>query len=239
MTKGSAAKMPDWKAVRNAIDRWSDLGVIGASIASLDGERWNHEAERHFVAASTIKLPVMIDLFRTIDSSKVALDDRLPVGQARVPGTGVLQHLRPELELTVEEICTLMISISDNLATNLLVDLVGLDSINRTIGGLGMTHSVMGRKMLGRRAFEADGENWVTPIDLNRCVLAILNGAAASLASCEQMKIMLTRQDSCRRVTRFAPEGSCWGSKPGMLPGVINDAGFIETDRAAAAISVC
>ena len=102
-----------------------------------------------------------------------------------------------------------------------------------------MSRSHMGRKMLGRKATTADGENWVTPADLNRSILAILNETAASPESCEQMKTMLSRQDSARRVTRHAPEGSRWGSKPGMLPGVINDAGFIETSRGAAAISVC
>jgi beta-lactamase class A len=218
---------------------WSDRGVIGASIATLDGQEWSREADRRFVAASTIKIPVMIDLYRKVDSGEIALDGRIAIGRERVPGSGVLQHLRPELELTVEELCTLMIAISDNVATNLIVDLVGLDSVNRVIADLGMSQSHMGRKMLGRKATSTDGENWVTPADLNRAILAILTETAASKQSCEQMKTMLSRQDSSRRVTRFAPEGSRWGSKPGMLPGVINDAGFIETDHGAVAISIC
>ena len=90
----------------------------------------------------------------------------------------------------------------------------------------------MGRKMLGRRATTADGENWVTPADLNRAMLAILGTARPPrLSSCARMNAMLQKQDGCRRVTRHAPEGSRWGSKPGSLPGVTNDAGFIETDQ--------
>lgn len=231
--------MTNWELVDNAARRWSGHGVIGAAVETLKGDAWSQEADRRFVAASTIKIPVMIDLYRKIDACELSESTRVEIGSACVPGTGILQHMRPDLELTVDELCTLMIAISDNVATNLLVDLVGLDSVNRTIADLGMGNSHMGRKMLGRRATSADGENWVTPADLNRSVRAILDGSAASPASCERMKTMLTRQDGSRRVTRFAPEGSRWGSKPGMLPGIINDAGFIETDRGTAIISVC
>jgi beta-lactamase class A len=231
--------MTNWDRVEKTATRWSGQGELGASVASLDGRTWSRQGDRRFVAASTIKVPVMIDLYRQVDAGTVNLDERIAIGPERVPGSGVLQHLRPELELTIEELCTLMIAISDNVATNLIVDRLGLDSINRVIAELGMSQSHMGRRMLGRKATSADGENWVTPADLNRAILAILSGTAASAASCEQMKLMLSRQDSARRVTRHAPEGSRWGSKPGGLPGVVNDAGFIETDRGAVAISVC
>lgn len=231
--------MASWNRVDEALARWRKYGALGASVATVDGRSWSHQGDRRFIAASTIKVPVMIDLYRKVDAGDVALDELIAIGTERVPGSGVLQHLRPVLELTIEELCTLMISISDNLATNLIVDRLGLDSINQVIVDLGMSRSHMGRRMLGRKATSADGENWVTPADLNRAMLAILTGTAASETSCEQMKTMLSRQDSARRVTRHAPEGSRWGSKPGMLPGVINDAGFIETDHDAVAISVC
>lgn len=231
--------MTNWNLVDAEVDRWSKLGAIGVSIQTLDGQAWGRDAERPFVAASTIKIPVMIELFRRIDAGDIRLEQLLRIGEARVPGSGVLQHLRPELEVTVEEACILMIAISDNAATNLLVDLVGLDAVNRTIASLGMARSRMGRKMLGRRATSADGENWVTAADLNRAVLAILNGSAASHDACKRMKAMLQKQDGCRRVTRHAPEGSVWGSKPGSLPGIVNDAGFIETNHGTIVVSVC
>ena len=231
--------MTNWNLVESAVDRWSRLGAFGVSIQTLDGQRWDHAADRPFVAASTIKIPVMIELFRRIDAGDVALDQLLSIGDSPVPGSGVLQHLRPSLEVTVEETCILMIAISDNVATNMLVDLVGLDAINRTIISLGMTNSRMGRKMLGRRATTADGENWVTAADLNRALLAILSGTAASSDACARMKAMLQKQDGCRRVTRHAPDGSLWGSKPGSLPGIVNDAGFIETGQGTIVISVC
>jgi beta-lactamase class A len=231
--------MADWNSVAESVQRWSGEGEIGVSIKTLAGEHWEYQADRRFVAASTIKIPVMITLYRQIDQGLHAADELIALGPDRIPGSGVLQHMHEGLELTVDDLCTLMIAISDNTATNMLVDLVGLDQVNRTIHDLGMANSVMGRKMLGRRATSDDGENWVTAADLTKSVHQILDGRAASTDSCRAMKTMLTRQDQSRKVTRFAPEGSVWGSKTGGLPGIVNDAGFIETDRGAVVISMC
>lgn len=232
--------MIDWSPATDAAARWSIHGEIGVSARSLGGEDWEFNADRRFVAASTIKIPVMIALFRQIDAGEKRLGDLIVLGGAeRIPGSGVLQHLHAGLQLTAGDLCTLMIAISDNTATNMLVDFTGLDRVNETIRDLGMDRSTMGRKMLGRRATSADGENWVTPRNLTTAVAAIVDGHAASAESCERMMTMLARQDQCRRVTRFAPEDSRWGSKPGTLPGIVNDAGFIQTGKGTAVISVC
>lgn len=231
--------MMEWSSAAAEIERWSSGGEIGVCVRSSTGAWFDFQSGRRFVAASTIKIPVMIALYRQVDAGRLAEDELIALGPIRVPGSGVLQHLHEGLELTLDDLCTLMMSISDNSATNVLVNLVGLDQVNATIRDLGMKDSTMGRPMLGRRAASDDGENWVTPADLTTSVLAILENRAASPTSCAVMKTMLIRQDQNRRVTRFAPEGSVWGSKPGTLPGIVNDAGFIETERGTAVISVC
>ena len=231
--------MTDWTPVVERVARWSGSGEMGVSIASLSGATWEVEADRRFVAASTIKIPVMIALHRQFDAGRRTSLDRIALGPERTPGSGVLQHMHDGMELTLDDLCTLMIAISDNTATNLLTELVGFDEVNATIGDLGMTNSTMGRLMLGHRASQSTSENWVSASDLTTAVRAILGGTAAGAASCRRMKTMLTRQDQCRRITRYAPETAVWGSKPGSLAGIVNDAGFIETSRGAAVISVC
>ncbi len=229
----------DWDSVVETVNRWSTSGDLGVSVQSLSGESWEFQPDRRFVAASTIQIPVMIALYRQIDAGRRNPGDRIALGAVRVHGSGILLHLHNGMELTLDDLCTLMISISDNTATNLLAELVELDQVNQTIRDLGMANSTMGRLMLGHRARSSDVENWVTAADLTASVRAILDKTAASSESCGRMKTMLTRQDQCRRVTRFAPEQSVWGSKPGSLPGIVNDAGFIETSRGAVVVSVC
>ena len=98
-------------------------------------------------------------------------------------------------------------------------DLVGMDQVNRVIRELGMTNSVMNRRMLGRRIGTRAGENWVSAADLTTAVSAILDGTAASTDSCERMKTMLVRQDQNRRVTRYAPETQPLGLQAGYAGG--------------------
>src|SRR5947209_12137210 len=142
--------MTNWSPVAEAAARWSGKGLIGVSVRSLSGDSWGLDDQRPFVAASTIKIPVMITLFQQIDAGKLQLHDVVRLGADRVPGSGILQHVHDGMELTVDDLCTLMISISDNTATNLLTDLVGMEQVNQTMRNLGMVNSAMNRRMLGR-----------------------------------------------------------------------------------------
>jgi beta-lactamase class A len=217
----------------------SQGGTVGYAIA------WNGEIvaqrneRRRFRAASCVKIPIMIELYRQVDAGTLSLDDLRPMlDEDRTPGSGVLQHFRTGVALTLDDLCTLMISISDNTATNLLLDLVGMDRVAATMRSLGMTDSVMGRRMLGRLPTEQEGENWAAPLDYARALAAIVDGTAASAAGCEQMLTMLERQTGSRRVTRYVPLGVRCGSKPGSLLGVTNDVGFVQSADGALVVSV-
>jgi beta-lactamase class A len=125
-----------------------------------------------------------------------------------------------------------MISISDNTATNVLIDLVGMAEVNATMRRLGMVGSALGRRMgLGRQPGQE--ENWATPNDYAAVVAALLGNTAASPSACAQMVALLEKQQNDRRIARYLPrpDGPRWGTKTGSLPGVSNDAGFIMTDR--------
>jgi beta-lactamase class A len=105
---------------------------------------------------------------------------------------------------------------------------------------LGMTRSVLGRKMKGRPAHGDEPENWATPDDYIAVLQAILEHKAASPESCERMIAMLEKQSCTRRISRYLPEqeGIRWGSKTGSVLGVTNDVGFVTTERGTLLISV-
>ena len=153
----------------------------------------------------------------------------------------MLLHLHAGLELTLNDLIYLMISISDNTATNLLIRLAGMEEVNRTMRELGMVNSNLGREMRGRPATADEVENLATPDDYARAIAAILDGRAASAEACAAMQAMLERQQNARRIGRHVPTTSSkvrWGSKTGSIAGVINDVGYVVAPNGRLIIAV-
>src|SRR5579884_4199537 len=189
-------------------------GTVGVTVVPPLGEPFAHRGDRPFRAASPVKIPIMIELYRQIDAGVRGLDDRYRLRTAdRTAGSGVLRELHEGTELTLRDLIYLMISISDNTATNVLIDLAGMDNVNATMRSLGMTHSTLGRKMLNRPAQGAEHENWATADDYVTAVQAILDRQAASESSCQKMIWFLEQQQNRRRISRYLPEeqGIRWG----------------------------
>ena len=232
----------DWSAVQALIHDAEDTGgTVGVGVHGVEGELFSHNGDRRFRAASTIKVPIMIEAYRQIEQGAFSLDDQYRLrDEDRVPGSGVLGHLHAGLDLTVADLLYLMITVSDNTATNLIIDRVGLDAVNATIQSLGMANSVLGRRILGHLPKEGDPENWATPRDFSRVIQAIVTDEAAGPESCTRMLETLEQQGEIRRISRFlsAEPDMSWGTKPGDLPGVINDVGFVTSDRGALCIAV-
>jgi beta-lactamase class A len=216
-------------------------GVVGVAVQGDAGELFTHNGARRFRAASTIKVPIMIEAYRQIERGALSLDDRYTLrDEDRIPGSGVLAHLHAGLDLTLADLLSLMIAVSDNTATNLVIDRVGLDAVNETMQSLGMRDSVLGRRMLGRLPAEGEPENWATPRDFALAIQAIAAGEAAAPESCARMLETLEQQGEIRRISRFLttqPEVR-WGTKPGDLPGVINDVGFVGSERGTLSMAI-
>ena len=232
----------DWSSVETVIrDAERTGGVVGVAVRETTGELFAHNGERRFRAASTIKVPIMIEAFRMSERGGLPLDDRYTLrDEDRTPGTGVLAHLHSGLELTNADLISLMISVSDNTATNVLLDRIGLAPVNAAMRSLGMGDSVLRGKILGHLPAPGDPENWATPGDFARAIDAIVGDTAASPDNCARMLETLEQQAEVRRISRFltATPTMRWGTKPGDLPGVINDVGFVSTDRGTLAIAV-
>jgi beta-lactamase class A len=221
----------DWSEVERAVAGAERFGTVGAWLVAPDGEAWVHEGHRRFKAASVVKIPLMIEVYRRVERGELRLDElHVLAASDKAAGSGVLLHLHPGLTLTIEDLVYLTMSISDNSATNILIRRVGMDRVNATMQGLGMTESTLGREMKGRVAEPGEAENWATPGDYVRAVRAILDGEAAGPAGCAAMVAMLERQQNPRRIGRYVPEaeGVRWGSKTGGLKGVTNDVGFVS-----------
>lgn len=232
----------DWNDVSAIVAEAERPGAsIGVSLVAPNGERFAHNADRRYRAASTVKIPLMIEIYRQVDRGERALTDEYVVNDAdRAKGSGIILGLHTGARLNLEDLICLTISISDNTATNVLIDYAGMDAVNATMRELGMTQASLGRKMKGRPAQGDEPENWATSEDYIAVLQAILEGRAASPESCERMLAMLETQTNTRRISRYLPEqeGVRWGSKTGSVLGVTNDVGFVTTERGTLLISV-
>src|SRR5262245_45069703 len=121
----------DWREVEAIVERAEGGGgTVGVTVIGPDGDAFRHKGERRFGAASTVKIPIMIEMYRQIDRGERLLTDRYALrNEDRAVGSGVLLHLHEAIELTLNDLVYLMISISDNTATNVLIDLVGMDNV--------------------------------------------------------------------------------------------------------------
>ena len=231
----------DWTVLREKVDELEGRCEIGVSVVAPRGGAWSRRGDGRFPSASTAKIPIMIEIHRMVDRGEIAFDDlhRLE-SREKSPGSGVLRYLHAGLELSLADLVYLMMSISDNSATNILIDLAGMDRVNATMRSLGMGGSILGRPMVGRLAVEGEQENIATPEDYTRAVGAIVDGTAASANACAEMLVTLERQQNGRRIGRHVPEGSAyrWGSKTGTNTGIVNDVGYVAGPAGTLCIAV-
>lgn len=211
---------------------------VAARLVGTD-RAWRLDAERVFPAASIIKTAILVALYRDVDAGRLDLATSVPVPpDAKVKGTGVLTWMSPDLTLPLADIAYLMIAISDNTASNVLIDTVGLPRIQATIADLGLTSTALNRRFLGRRPGSHEPENVTHAADQAALLGAIAGDTAASPRSCQQMRATLALQQDRDRIARYLPDGLTFAGKSGTLPGLIHDTGLIETPAGTLALAV-
>ena len=183
-------------------------GTGGVAAKRLEtGEEIQVNAEVVTATASTIKVPILIELYRQIERGDVALDDRLRVTEeTQTRGSGILRELSLGVELSLHDVATLMIVVSDNTATNMLIDLVGLERVNATMAEFGFP----GTRLVRRLDFPAIGKDArnlavTTPAELAGIMEALGTGRILSDASREGILEMMRRQHHLNLVPRYLP----------------------------------
>ena len=200
--------------------------IVGMVAYDLNGgARFAHNEDMVFPQGSAIKIPILMEVYKQSDAGKPAaagkfkLTDRLPV-TGQVGGSGVLEHLgRGTSELSVRDIAVLMILISDNTATNMLIELVGMDSVTRTMTSLGLEQTKLQRKMMDTEASARGDENLSTPAEAARLMDILYRGEFVSREACDDMLAILKIRK--RGAINAALPGTVpVAFKPGGIPGV-------------------
>lgn len=181
-----------------------------------------------FPSASTIKLGIMSELLNKIYEGSFKLSDTIELTQdLKTGGDGILKELNYGHKFTLEEIMTLMIIISDNMATNILINLLGMNNINETIKNLGLENTKLQRKMMDSQAAREGRENFITANDLAHILELIYKGENINKKYSDLILSILKRQQVRGRLDLYLPEDIVIAHKTGDLDNLEHDAGIV------------
>ena len=229
-----------WERVERVVAAAGPERRVGLAASLLGTARsWGYGADEPFPAASTIKLPILVALLQDAAAGRLDLAEERPIpAAARVGGSGVLAEMSPALRLTLADLAYLMIAVSDNTASNLLLDAVGIDRVRATIAELGLAATTLNRRFLGHAPSPGEPENVASAADLATLLAAIAAGTAAAPGSCARMRATLALQQDRDRLARYLPPTVSFAGKSGTLPGLVHDTGLIATPSGLFAVAV-
>ncbi|MGA3195561.1 MAG: serine hydrolase [Terriglobales bacterium] len=214
------------------VDRNLD-GVMGVAIADLtDGHRYLLHANDVFPQASSIKICVLAELYRQAQQGKLKLTDLYTVNTGDlVQDSDIMGGLTPGVtRVTLRDLATMVVAVSDNSATNVLIDRVGMENVNAFLSAQGLAQTRLRRKMMDVKAAAEGRENISTPNEMMRLLESLYRGEILNKEMTEDFfKVLSTHKDSW--IPRLLPDDLKIANKPGALEGVRNDSGVVFVER--------
>lgn len=221
----------------------------GATVAvavrdAVTGTHFDLHADTVFHAASTMKVPVMVEVFRQAVAGRFALDDSLVVANAfRSIVDGSPYAIEDDSDdaiygrlgghMAIRDLVYQMITVSSNLATNLLIELVSADSVQATLARMGARRMRVLRGVEDLKAFRQGLNNTATAADLALVFDAIGRGAAISPEASAEMTRILLDQRFDAMIPAGLPPGARAAHKTGSITGIEHDAGLVFSPGAA------
>jgi len=249
-TPPAPAKTPEpapFSARRLAAEKIIGESAAEVSVAYrvLDGsEEWMHEADKVYHAASTMKVPVMIELFRQESEKQLSLSETLEVRnefKSVVDGSPYSMDLGDDSDATVyknvgktmtlEELNVQMITVSSNFATNLLIDRLGVKNVRATVEAMGAYGVEVRRGVEDQKAFDLGIINETTARGLFVLLNAIARGTAVTKSASQRMVDVLAAQKFNDGIPQGVPPGTKVAHKTGTITRVHHDAAIVYGAR--------
>lgn len=235
----AAAAQQPLRSLRPAIEERiaRHRGVVGLAAIDLDtGDTLSIRGDEPFPTASVIKVPVLVEVFHQVEKGRLRLEDPIVLLEAdKRPGSGLLQFLSAPLQITVRDAAFLMIALSDNTATNLLVDKIGIRAVGVRMDSLGLPRTELHSKVFDRASSVAPDSSarWglgvTTPNEMARLLAMIHRGEAVSPEASREMVRMLRAQFYTEGLPRYLPPGTTVAHKTGSINESRHDCGIISS----------
>ena len=211
-----------------AIDKELD-GVMGLAVKDLaSGETFFIHGDEIMPQASSIKIAVLAELYVQAQQGKLKLTDEYVVRKEDlVSGSDIMLGLTPgATRLTLRDLATMMVAVSDNSATNVLIGRVGMENVDTMLDSIGLHSTRLRRQMMDLKAAGEGRENVSTPREMMTLLETIYRGKLLNKEmTADFIKVLSTRKESS--LLQGLPDDAIAASKPGELEAVRNDSGII------------
>ena len=216
---------------RQLEDIIKDFEGTGSIIVKDQEKEFSINEEVQSKAASVIKLCILWQLYKEADDGNLSLDEEISLKDSdKVGGCGILKEFRQGLSFTLREIGILMIVLSDNTATNLMIDRLGIEKISKTIEELGLENTIMERRMYDPVAWKLGLENYTNPKDMILILDHMLNSDEISKEYRDEMIGILRRQQLNNKLPAMMPSDVDFAHKTGELDDIDHDVGILFLD---------
>jgi beta-lactamase class A len=223
-------------------------GPVGVAVKHVEsGQEVRLRGDEPFPMASTFKVPILVEVFAQEKAGKLSLDELVPLEpKDRHPGSGAIRHYQlPGVTMSIRNLCELMMTISDNSATDLLLAKVGKAAVNDRLKALGVEGLRVDRScqellrdyglgelkgvMTGpRNSWYTDPQDTSTPAAMAKLLELIVKGEGVDRERCDQMLAILKRcQTGTNRLPALLPPGAVLAHKTGTVGTAVNDVGVL------------
>jgi beta-lactamase class A len=232
----SAKQQVLWKKLEasiDEIDRNLD-GVMGVAIEDLTtGQKFELRCDEVFPQASSIKIAILAELYHQAQQAQLKLSNMYTVRASDlVADSYIMNGLTPGLtQLTLRDLATMMVAVSDNSATNVLIDRVGMENVNSLLDSLVLPHTRLRRKMMDLRAAGEGRENVSTPSEMMRLLEALYRGKVLNQELTADYFNVLSTPKKDSWIPRDLPEDLKIANKHGELEGVRTDSGIVFVEN--------
>ena len=236
--------------LRSEIERLEKKHGCRIGVSFRDDEipfEFGYRGNELFHAASTMKVPVMIEVFHNVEQGRMKLDDTVllnPICQSMIDNSDfecdAEKYLTARLgqQETILKLTEQMIVVSDNLATNLLIRMVTPQRITATMRALGAKDGFVLRGVQDELAYRAGVSNKLTPNDLTTLMAAIADDKAGTPESCEAMREILFAQEHNTMIPAQLPAGTRVAHKTGSITKIRHDTAIVYTDKGRYVVTI-
>ena len=242
-TIGPSAQEENWEYMIRDLERLAAKypGRVAIYLRDLGSDKtWAFHPDDLFPSASLIKVPVMIGVFGRIKEGRLALNQQLMMRRHnRVGGSGSLKWRPDKTRVTVRELLQLMISESDNTATNMLIEAVGLGYLQQTFPQVGLQYTGIYAEGMSIKGGRVAHENYTTAREMNMLMEKIYRGEALDkMSSSMMLDILKHKKAVASRLAKGLPRGWEIAHKTGLLRQACHDSAIIFTPQGDYAITV-
>lgn len=204
-------------------------GNVGLVIKDLRNNKTIlYNQDRLFPSASLVKIAIMVACFQAELEGKISFNDYFRLkSKYKARGSGILRYFPSGKKVSIRELVELMITKSDNTATNILTEILGFDYLNNYFRQIGLKNTNFSRNVMDIKGYYQGIENYTTASDIAQILEKIYRHQLVSPEASEKMLILLKKQEIRDRLPRYLPSQVEIAHKTGLFDNVCHDAGIV------------